>query len=514
MRNSEGCLNAAQVFSSGMVLQQGAPLPVWGTGEPGTAVYCELNIPGRAAVTAQTVTAADGQWLLTLPAQPAGGPCTMTLRGDAQCLCFTGVWIGEVWLAGGQSNMELELQNSQNGAEAVAACANPFLHFYAVPKVTASEQADRAETRWQAVLPETAAAISAVAYYAARTLAQALPGIHIGVICCYWGGTYAHCWMPCAELETFPEGRRRLAWYNARVGDKTDADFERENAAYQQKVDEWNARAAAVRTANPNVSQAVIDRECGAYPWPPPAGRTSYQHPGNLYEAMLRRVCPYAVRGFWYYQGEQDEEWAQDYRVLLTHLVRRWRADWGDTAGQLPFLLVQLPRFGGAVPGSWPVLRAAQSAVAHTEPNAALAVLMDCGEPDNIHPTDKQTPGTRLGLLSLQTVYHKPVIGVSPRAEYAVREGAQVQVHFADCGNALVLRAPGRGFEICGTDGVFYEAHAELTAPDTVCLSAPQVSEPAAVRYAWADFGPADLFGGTALPAEPFLLIPERNQNQ
>ena len=494
-------LQAAAVFSSNMVLQQGVPVPVWGTAAPGASVSCRLE---PAGMTATVRADAGGNWRLTLPAMPAGGPHTLTLSAGQERVIFTDVWLGEVWLAGGQSNMELTLANSRDGQAALAACDDPRLHFYATPKVTTPQAADAAESQWLPVRPDTAADLSAVAYYAAAALAQALD-VHVGILECFWGGTYAHCWLPRAELAIFPQGRARLAWYDARMGEKSDAQFDAECAAYQAEVDAWNARIAARRAADPDVPWTVLNRECGLYPWPPPAGRTGYQRPGNLYESMLRRVCPYAVRGFWYYQGEQDETWPQDYQALLTRLVRRWRADWG---GDLPFLLVQLPMYGtGAGPDAWPTLRAAQAAVANAEPNCGLVVLADCGEADNIHPIDKAVVGERLARLALESVYGKPIDGRSPCLTEAVQApGGAVWLRFAHTGGELRLTGTGRGFELAGPDGVFVTAEARIIAPDMVLVQSPAVREPRAVRYAWYNFGPAELYGGSNLAAAPLSV--------
>lgn len=491
-------LTAAAVFSSDMVLQRERPVPVWGTARPGASVIARL-IPGGDAV--DTGTDPEGRWQLLLPARPAGGPFTLTLESEGEVLTFTQVYFGEVWLAGGQSNMELPLSGSRDGEAVLAACRDKRLHFYETPKVTTPEAAEKASSRWQIVAPETAAGLSAVAYYAARELARQLD-LHIGILECFWGGTYAHCWMPRSLLATFPEGQRRLAWYDAQVGDKTDAQFEAECTAYQAEVDGWNARIAARRAADPEVSWEVLNRDCGLYPWPPPAGRTGFQRPGNLYESMLRRVCPYAVRGIWYYQGEQDEEWPQDYEAELTRLVRRWRADWQDPA--LPLLLVQLPMFAtGAGPESWPALRAAQAAVADREPHTGLVVLADLGEEDNIHPVDKAPVGQRLALLALETVYGHPVQGQSPRLVTASRHGDTARLRFTHCGGGLVLGEGPTGFELAGADGVFAPADA-IVSGGTVTLHSKRVPIPTRVRYAWYNFGPARLHGGTGLPAVPF----------
>ena len=498
-------LKAAAVFSNHMVLQRDTPIPVWGQAEPSGEVRCFLSENDRetGSVTCTRVSP-QGLWELRLPALSAGGPYTLTLCCGEEKQVFSHIYIGDVWLAGGQSNMELALIDSKDGALALAACDDPRLHFYETPKVTTPEQAEQAEGRWQVLSPQTAARVSAVAYYAAREIARA-QDVHVGILECYWGGTFAHCWMPRSLLAQFPEGQQRIDWYDAQIGDKTDEAFEAECRDYQARVDEWNRRVSARREADPEVSWSVLNEECGLFPWPPPPGRTAYQCPGNLYESMLRQICPYAIRGFWYYQGCQDEQWPQDYAVLLRNLLRRWRWDWNDPNGDLPFLVVQLPMFGSGFPGSWPIIRAAQSEIAHTEPNAGLVVLADCGEMDNIHPTDKLIPGRRLGLLALDMVYHRPVLGRSPEVSAVAYEGSMVKVRFSHTGGGLTLAGNGEGFQLSGSDGVFHRAEARILSPDMVQLVCPEVPAPTAVRYAWENFCRADLHGGTGLAAAPFF---------
>lgn len=463
-------LRLAAIFGDDMVLQREAPVPVWGEAPAGEAVAVTL-----AGQSVRTRAGADGHWRADLPAGPAGGPYALTVRCGGEELRLEEVYRGEVWLAGGQSNMELPLERSQDGARAVRNSADPRLHFCLVPRTAA---APPEELAWRVAGPGTAGPMSAVAYYAARTLTEHLEGVHVGVIVCCWGATYAHCWISRAALERFPEGRARMEDYDERIRGKSDEAFDREQAAYQSRLDAWNA--------DPQ----------GPYPWPPPAGRNSFHRPGNLYENMVRPLAPYALRGFWYYQGEQDEERPQDYRALLTALIGCWRGTWKNKA--LPFLLVQLPMYRSE---SWPVLREAQAAAARTLPGVGLAVLADCGEADNVHPVDKRTPGTRLGLLALESVYRYPVTGIAPVCAEARREGDAALLRFDHVGGGLRLR--GGGFQLAGRDGAFRDAEARVAAPNTVRVTAPGLAEPAAVRYAWYGFGPAGLYGGTGLAAAP-----------
>lgn len=496
-------LSIAAVFSDDMVIQREMPVPVWGGAAAGETVEVLLG-----SIHVQTKAEGDGQWQAVLPAGPAGGPWTLTVRCGTEEISLRRIYRGEVFLAGGQSNMELALKDSQDGAEAVKNSALERLHFYMVPKAVSAEEAAAFEQNncWKISSPETAGPFSAVAYYAGRTLAAYLPDVHIGVIACCWGGTFAHCWIPEQDLLKFPEGRRRVADYTARIGRKTDEEFSQELLDYQKDVDAWNARISAKRKENPDVSWVTLNETCGRYPWPPPAGRTGYQRPGLLYDTMLRRIKPFSLRGFWYYQGEQDEDCPEAYAAMLDALIRRWRLDWKDS--EKPFLIVQLPMyisstdFQNGDPMCWPILRKAQSDAARNLPNTGLAVLADCGEFDNVHPTDKRTPGERLGLLTLKTVFGLPVTGLSPVCTEARKEDGGVTLRFDHTGGGL--RLTGGGFQLVDTDGVICEASAQVTGPDTLRITG--VPEPAEARYAWYSFGPAGLHGGTGLAAEPFAI--------
>ena len=495
-------LTLAAVFSDGMVLQRDKPIPIWGTAEPRATVTISWRTTTLSCLADET-----GRWMLMLPATGAGGPYELTVTCSEEKLYRGCVYVGEVWLAGGQSNMELPLRDSERGADAVRESKNPYLHFYAPARVTTVKEAEQLEQSadapaWKKYCACTSGEFSAVAYYAGQTLSEHLPGIHIGILQCCWGGTYANCWLPISELQAFSEGRRQLAAYEARC--LSDEDYDRAWNDYMKSVDAYNATVEARRRAEPTVTWQTLHADYGEPPWPPPAGRTAYQHPGNLYDAMLSRLMPYALRGFWWYQGEQDEEFCEDYHALLTRLICRWRQDWNDE--RLPFLLCQLPMYisveAETDPMRWPVLRKAQADTAQELQNVEMAVLADCGEFDNIHPIDKKTPGERLGLLALETMYGQSVVGRSPTCVDARRDGDAVLLRFTHTGGGL--RLTDGGFQLAGADDAFHEAEAEILTLDTVRVSG--VPEPKTVRYAWYSYGSAGLHGGTGLAAAPFEI--------
>lgn len=499
-------LTKAAVFSDHMVLQRRRAIPVWGGAEPGETVTVSLS----AAAVSRTADA-DGSWRVLLPAQEAGGPYTLTIRGGREAIVLHDVLVGEVWLAGGQSNMEMALRDCKNGKREVAASDCPQVRFYNVPKraVLDAEQARmEAESCWQPCSPATSGDMSAVAYFFARRVAES-QGVPVGVIDCYWGGTSISCWMSREQLEKSRAGQTYIEDYAALVGGKTDEEYQREMDAYNAEWEAWDARVQARRAQDPHVTWETLNQECGVCPWPQPAGNQSPFRPAGLYACMVRRVAPYALRGFLYYQGEEDEARHADYGAMLHALIDQWRGDWGDC--ELPFLLAQLPMYCSREEYAahqdskhWAALRDWQWKISRTVQNTGIAILADCGEFDNIHPLDKKTVGLRLALQALAKVYGEPVVADGPRLRAVQREGSRLSLRFADTAGQLTVKGDTlEGFELAGADGAYHPARAEA-GTDSVTVWSDEVPAPETVRYAWTNYGPAGLYNAAGLPAVPF----------
>ena len=500
-------LTLAAVFSDHMVLQRRKPVPVWGTGDAGASVHITLGTQHHDAVIA-----ADGSWQVWLEEQEAGGPYSLTVESGGVRLTCEDVMLGEVWLAGGQSNMELALKDSRNGKREVAQSGGKNVRFYNLPKraVLDEEQARmEAESGWQVCSPQTSGEMSAVAYYFACQIAESQK-VTVGVIDCYWGGTSISCWMSRSQLEKTKAGQRYLDDYAALVGDKTDEDYQREMDAYNAEYEAWCSRVDAQKALNPRVTWEVLNEVCGLCPWPQPAGNQSPFRPAGLYETMLRRVCPYGIRGFLYYQGEEDSNvYFRTYAEMMELLIDQWRTDWAEDS--LPFLFVQLPMYvskeayqAHADDLHWPYVRDEQMKISRTVANTGLAVLTDCGEFDNIHPLDKETVGFRLALQARQKVYGEPILADGPQKRTVRREGSEVVVTFDHTAGRLVIQGDTlEGFQLAGRDGVYYPARGSVRL-DTVRLRCDQVPEPESVRYAWFNYGPANLYNAAGLAAAPF----------
>ncbi len=391
--------------------------------------------------------------------------------------------------------------------------------------------------------------MSAVAYYfGARLRAQLGADVAVGIIDCYIGGTSITSWMSRATLIGSDAGRPYVERYEAAIAGKTEEQMRAEADEWQTVFDRWNNNVAAMKEAHPGITQPQIDAEIGPCPWPPPVTPFSERRVSAPYEAMVRRVAPYTLRGFLWYQGEEDEAQCESYRELLGLLIEEWRTLWNLAgyeepavgyqadagAGALPFIVVQLPQWidgqvaaRGEDPRHWPVIREAQLDANETLDDVLLVCTMDCGEFDNIHPLDKATVGTRIADMALRGVYGRTdveaesprVVGVAPAAAGALDvtftnarglhwRGTTPDTMRAAAGATGARGAGESGFEIAGADGVYADAGARIMPGDgervTVRVEAPQVDSPTAVRYAWKSWGPAPLFNGAELPALPY----------
>lgn len=490
----------AAVFGDHMVLRQGRPALLFGEATDGAVVTASVN-----GLTA-SATARGGRFQVTLPPAPAGGPYALSLTDGEAVFQYTDVYYGEVYLAGGQSNMEWELQNALDGARYIAEANLPLVRYYNVPKSPywdAQAQAAEREARWRTVSPGACGDMSAVAFHFAARL-QAELGVAVGVIDCYWGGTSVACWMDEAALRTCPEGASMLLAFEASIAAKTQAECDEDVRLNDAQMETWNAQVEHWRKQQPALSWTEVSRLVGTCPWGPPPNRKSAFRPAGLVETMLKHVAPYTLTGFLYYQGEEDTQRAGQYRALLGALIACWRRLFCNPV--LPFLFVQLPMYRSSDQPDdrlWAVLREAQELTAQTVQGTGLAVMIDGGELDNIHPTDKKTVGDRLYWEALRTVYGREGAPQSPRALYAYREGAVLTVALS-----APVRAEGepRLFELADAQGVYRLAQATLCGA-SIQLSAQDIPEPVAARYAWINFDKVNVFGDNGLPLAPFRIL-------
>ncbi|WP_217625563.1 sialate O-acetylesterase [Bifidobacterium callimiconis] len=572
-RNERANFSVAAVFSDHMVLQRHQPVTVFGTATPGAFITVSIALSSEESPMSSGSALADqtGQWTITLPAMAASAaPHRLAVTDGTDAIVFDDVLIGEVWLAGGQSNMELELRNSLHPESTMTEAFDPLLRFYNTPKTGSIDLDAENASGWELCTPDTVGVMSAVGYYFASTLRNGLAaersddmdGVPIGIVDCYIGGTSITCWMGRARLEESEAGREYLDRYDQKVTGRDLDEMRHEWNRWQVDFNAWNANIAAAREVDPNATWETLNAQYGECPWPPPMTPFSQYRPCGAFEAMVSRVAPYTIHGVLWYQGEEDEAYCDRYRFLLGEMIDEWRGLWNDASrgngrdisgpvhAQLPFLIVQLPRWiartdVGRDSFHWPVIREAQMDAARTIDDVHTVVTLDCGEFDNIHPLDKRTVGERLTAMALARVYDeesvvadalRPVDGPAAATitadgvdhlivTYAHADslhfghyngdalGTDVDVPLGEPIDADMLPADESGFAVADEHGDWHTAearildgHGELGSVPSVMVRSNDVAHPRGVRYGWFSWGPAPLFNEANLPAEPFTI--------
>jgi sialate O-acetylesterase len=430
-----------------MVLQRERPVKVWGWAAPGEEV--RVSIDDQRYLTAAD---ADGNWRVVLPPHPAGGPYELKVNQTT----FQDVLFGDVWICSGQSNMQWSVLQSADPQEEQAKADHPKVRLFQVPMTSSEAPLATIGNGWAVCSPQTVGNFSAVAYYFGRELVSRT-GVPVGLVNTSWGGTPIESWMSRPALRRIPETSRMLDDHLARMADP---------ALMASATDIQKNRA-----------------------W----------FPGALYNAMIAPFTDYAICGAIWYQGESNAGNPQLYQRTFPAMIRDWRRAWGQ--GEFPFYFVQLASFVGNA--GWPGLREAQS-LALDLPNTGMAVAIDIGQTNDIHPKNKQDVGKRLALWALRDVHRQKVVVSGPLYSGMSTSGSRVTLTFE---HAAGLRSrdsgPLTGFEVAGADGNYVPASA-LVQGERVVVWSENVPVPMAVRYAWASDPKCNLVNGEGLPASPF----------
>lgn len=431
----------ASIFTDNAVLQRGISVPVWGTANDGEKVTVRFQ---KQEVS---TTAKDGKWMVRLAPLKAGGPFTLKIN-DIE---FKNILVGEVWICSGQSNMAWTVNNTTTGPVDIARSENPDIRLFTVPLKASYTPLTNIESQWVTCEPATTKTFSAVGYYFGRALQKALD-VPVGLINTSWGGTFAEAWTSLEGFKAMPEF---ASW----VADE-----------YTQKAD------------GPN-------------------------HASVLYNAMINPLVPYAFRGAIWYQGESNAGRAFTYRTLFPGMIKSWRDAWGQ--GDFPFLFVQLAPYmkieDAPQDSAWAELREAQLLTLKASPKTGMAVITDVGNPNDIHPRDKEPVGARLALAARKIAYGQDIVDAGPIYKGMKTRGSSITLYFDNVGSGLVAK-DGKltGFAIAGADQKFVWADARIVDDNKVLVSAPSVVNPVAVRYGWANCPVVNLWNKDGLPASPF----------
>jgi sialate O-acetylesterase len=464
-----------------MVIQRDLPVHIWGRASSGESVTVAFR-------TALRTTTADsiGLWSVYLPPVEAGGPFDLTIKGN-NSITLRDVLAGDVWVASGQSNMEFAVREGVNAKGELANASHPRIRLFHVNnKVASYPLADVDAKPWTICTPESIAEFSAVAYFFGRHLEEKL-GVPIGLIESSWGGTPADAW---TSLHGISEDASLMPVFAewARMND---------NAALHQlrrekQLSQWREATERAKAEG---------KEPPGFPWEPNIDNS--WTPAGLFNAMIAPLTRYPIRGAIWYQGESNasRERASLYKRLFGAMIQDWRRAWGQ--GDFPFLFVQLANFKTGPDSRWPELRDAQRQTLALV-NTGMAVTIDIGNPDDIHPKNKQDVGLRLALAARAISYGEKIEYSGPLYRLATPEGAAIRVWFDHTGPGLMAKGGAlKGFEIAGANHKFVAAEARIDG-STVVVSSPSVTAPAYVGYGWSDNPDGNLYNAEGLPASPF----------
>ncbi|GIW81112.1 MAG: hypothetical protein KatS3mg105_2919 [Gemmatales bacterium] len=436
------------IIGNNMVLQRDEAVPIWGWDKPGQTVTVSLgNIEQSAKADAK------GNWRVMLPAQKAGGPHKIVVKGSSS-VTLDNVLFGEVWVCSGQSNMEWSVSRSLNAKEEIAAANYPQIRHIKIPHRPAEKpETDVPSDGWKVCSPETVGNFTAVGYFFARHLHKEL-GVPIGLIGSNWGGTRIEPWIPPVGFKKVP---------------------------------------------------ALKDLADKLYQFPLKKGKAVvHQSPLALYNGMIHPLLPYAVRGVIWYQGESNNGEGMLYHEKMKALIAGWRSVWNKP--DMPFYYVQLApfRYRGSperLPGIWEAQLKTLSV-----PNTGMAVTTDISNLTDIHPKNKQDVGKRLALWALAKTYgKKDLVYSGPLYKRMKIEGNKIRIFFDHVGDGLVSRdgKPLNWFTIAGADKKFVKANAEIDGNEVVVWS-DEVAKPVAVRFGWHQEAEPNLANKNGLPASPF----------
>jgi sialate O-acetylesterase len=445
-----------------MVLQQQTEAPIWGKATPKKNVRLITSWDNRSY---SSLSDSNGNWMIKVQTPAAGGPYSISIS-DGKELVLKDILIGEVWICSGQSNMEMPLAGwgkILNYENEIASANYPSIRLLHIQRTISAKPEDDVKTvsgGWQVCSPATIPGFSSVGYFFGRELFTKL-NIPIGLINTSWGGTIAEAWTSGESLELMPDFRNAV------------------KAVREQTASESNP-ATPQTPVNPN--------------------RTTL-----LYNSMIYPLAPYAFQGAIWYQGESNADRAYQYRDLFPLMIYDWRKTWNK---DFPFYFVQLANFmkreTEPQESRWAELREAQFRTLRLK-NTGMAVAIDIGDADDIHPKNKQDVGKRLAAIAEANTYRLSVAFSGPLYESYIIEGNTIRIKFKHVENGLKTNDGNEltGFAIAGPDHRFLWAKAVIDGKDVV-VSSPDVEFPVAVRYGWANNPECNLFNSANLPASPF----------
>jgi sialate O-acetylesterase len=442
------------IVASNMVLQRNTTIQLWGWAEAGEQITLTTSwLDEPISIIANN----EGNWSASVQTTNSKESQTIELKSTESDITLDNVLFGEVWLCSGQSNMNMPVKGWKNqptygGIDAIIKSSNPNLRLFTVKKIaskTPLKDLEKYET-WQEANPGNVLYFSAVAYFFGQQLQEVLD-VPVGLIHTSWGGSIVQAWMSEDVVKKYQE----------------------------------------VNLANADLAKAP------------------QYIPSTLFNSMIKPLIPFTIKGALWYQGESNQHEPDRYKELFPAMVKDWRQRWN--IGDFPFYYVQIAPFiyksneHFQTYKNTAFIREAQLQCLDSIPNSGIAITMDIGDRDCIHPPHKKEVADRLLYNALSKTYDIYLIDcASPIYESKEAKDNGLILKFKNVKSGLYAYDDLEGFEIAGEDRVFYPAKAKIVNRKELFVESNKVSQPVAVRYAWRNWVVGTLYNGNLLPAPSF----------
>ncbi|MGQ1786089.1 sialate O-acetylesterase [Saccharicrinis sp. GN24d3] len=522
-------LTMPAIFNDHMVVQQGQEVPVWGTSDAGATV--EVSFAGQ---TNSVKVNANGRWQVVLsPLKASAVSKTMTisalLNGDSAAVEITDVLVGEVWFAGGQSNMYRPFRMLIGKAKEPK--YEPLVEYLRKEEANANDTLLRqfrvgkdcsvlkekylGKGTWSKAVKGPVHEFCGTAYFFARELRREL-NVPVAIIACNLGGTKVEPWIP---MHSYQINETLKSFYKNEIDSYQQAlanwDEEKVNKEFEQEMANWKLKAQEAKQKGENEPRK---------PPKPEHPDRNKQTASTLYNGMIHTVVPFAIKGAIWYQGESNgNNLPEQYAMRLSAMVNGWRKAWDQE--KLYFYYCQLANYKdpNADPleevDGWVTVQD-QMRRAMEIPNSGMAVLNDIGEAKDIHPKNKMDAGKRLSLWALNKAYGKKIVCSGPIYKTSKIKDNKVIITFNHAGSGLMVgkkhlmeptvavNEPLKRFQICGLDRKWKWAQAKIIGKNKVEVSHPEILYPAEVRYAWSSNPEGvNLYNKEGLPSSLFTTV-------
>lgn len=452
-------LNAAvklpAIVSSNMVLQRNTTVKLWGWADANEKIAIKTSWLKK---TINIQADSEGNWSIDAQTTNSKSPQYITIKSKTSNIKLDNILFGEVWLCSGQSNMEMPMKGYAGqpvfgSADAVAKANNPNLRLFSVSRTIGSKTPLKDANKysaWEQATPKSVLKYSAIAYFYGQQLQEILD-VPVGLILSSWGGSSVQAWMSNEALSKY------------------------------QTIDLINTDISI----KPNII------------------------PTALFNSMLNPIIPFTIKGAIWYQGENNREEADKYKKLFPAMVEDWRKRWG--IGDFPFYYAQIAPF--IYSGNETMLNSKNSAFIREVqfqcldliPNSGIAITMDLGAENSIHPPKKKEVADRLLYNALNQTYGFKMINFAgPIFESIEEKNGGLLIKFKNEENGVYSYNGLEGFEIAGNDKVFYPAIAKIVDQKKVLVSSDKVLNPVAIRYGWNNWATGTLLNTNLLPASSF----------